>query len=56
MTQESPQEIELTDDLLDYIKRSAIKEARKHCPGGVDFDDVGFWLGNARHRPGRIET
>lgn len=41
MNAPEPQEIELTPDLLDYARRSAIKEAEKICPPHVDVEDVG---------------
>lgn len=40
MNEEDVHEIELTDDLLDFAKRSAIIEAQKHCPDFVEFDDI----------------
>lgn len=40
MNDSKPHEIELTEDLLDYARRSAIKEAKKHCPDFVDCEDV----------------
>lgn len=36
----SPQELELTQDLLDYAKAVALIEAQKRCPKYVEFDDV----------------
>ncbi len=36
----SPRELELTPDLLEYVKAVALKEAQKRCPRYVDFDDV----------------
>jgi len=36
----SPQELELTPDLLEYAKAVALNEARKRCPKHVDFGDV----------------
>lgn len=36
----SPQELELTPDVLDYAKAVALKEAEKRCPKYVDFGDV----------------
>lgn len=41
MEDSKPYEIELTEDLIDYARRSAIKEAKKHCPDFVDCEDVG---------------
>src|SRR5687767_1081857 len=40
MSDREPREIKLTDDLLDYAKRVAIKEARKRCPPHVIVEDV----------------
>jgi len=40
MNDSKPHEIELTDDLIDFARRSAIKEAKKHCPDFVIYDDV----------------
>jgi DNA-directed RNA polymerase specialized sigma24 family protein len=40
MPDEAKQEIELTDDLLDFIRRSTIKLTRKQCPPSVDPEDV----------------
>lgn len=37
---EEVHEIELTDDLLDFAKRSAIIEAKKHIPDFVEYDDI----------------
>ncbi|MBI5864870.1 MAG: sigma-70 family RNA polymerase sigma factor [Planctomycetes bacterium] len=36
----SPQELELTQDLLDYARAVALIEAQKRCPKYVEFDDV----------------
>jgi RNA polymerase sigma factor (sigma-70 family) len=40
MNDSSPQELELTPDLLAFAKAVALQEAQKHCPKYVDFDDV----------------
>jgi len=40
MIDSSPQELELTSDLLAFAKAVALQEAQKHCPKYVDFDDV----------------
>jgi DNA-directed RNA polymerase specialized sigma24 family protein len=40
MPDEAKQEIELTADLLDFIRRSTIKLARTQCPPSVDPEDV----------------
>ncbi len=40
MNEPEPYEIDLTPDLLDFAKRSAIKEAKKQSPGFVKYDDV----------------
>jgi len=36
----SPQELELTPELLAYARAVALKEARKHCPEHASYDDV----------------
>jgi RNA polymerase sigma factor (sigma-70 family) len=36
----SPQELELTPDLLEYAKAVALKVARNHCSPRVSYDDV----------------
>lgn len=36
----SPQPIELTDELLEYARAVALKEAPKHCGPGVSFDEA----------------
>ncbi len=40
MNPSSPRELELTPDLIEFARATAIKEARKRCPGFVDPDDV----------------
>lgn len=40
MTDTSPNEMELTPELLEYARAVALKEARKHCPPHVSFDDA----------------
>jgi len=40
MNDSSPQELELTPDLLDYARAVALQEAKKRCPKHVDFGDV----------------
>jgi len=35
-----PRRIELTDDLLEFAKGCAIREAGKHCPRWIDYNDV----------------
>lgn len=40
MNPSSPHEIELTDDLIEFAKAVALKEAHRHCPSHVDFRDV----------------
>ena len=40
MEPSTPTEIELTDDLIDYIRRSTIQVASKRLPSHVDLDDV----------------
>ncbi len=37
---DTKREIEFTADLLDYVRRVAIKEAKKNCPDFVIYDDV----------------
>jgi RNA polymerase sigma factor (sigma-70 family) len=36
----SPQELELTPDLLEYARAVALKEAKKCCPKRVSYDDI----------------
>lgn len=40
MPDDAKQEIELTDDLLNFIRCSTIKLTRKQCPPSVDPEDV----------------
>ena len=32
--------IELTEDLVDYTRRSVVIEAKKRCPRSMDWDDI----------------
>lgn len=40
MNDSSPQELELTPDLLEYAKAVALKEAPNHCGRRVSYEDV----------------
>ncbi|GIX05030.1 MAG: hypothetical protein KatS3mg114_0899 [Planctomycetaceae bacterium] len=40
MNDSSPQELELTPDLLAYARAVALKEAKRCCPKHVDFGDA----------------
>lgn len=40
MADEAKREIELTDDLLDYVRRCTLKLASRYCPPGIEPDDV----------------
>ena len=40
MSDTEPYELEMTPDRLDFVRRSARKEAREHCSEFVDVNDV----------------
>jgi RNA polymerase sigma factor (sigma-70 family) len=40
MNDSSPQELELTPDLLDFARATALTEAQKCCPKHVDYGDA----------------